>query len=80
LVYESQGEDIKYRAVRRAQKIRRRLGGNADLGDFFPDKPKRMRWATYERLMQKAEKAGQEVDAAVEEWLGVARKGGSASV
>lgn len=75
LTYESQREDRKYRAVRRAQKTRRRLGGDADLGWFFPDKPKRMRWATYERLKQKAEKAEHEADAAVEEWLGVARKG-----
>jgi hypothetical protein len=35
--------------VRRARKLRLRLGGDpAD--DEYPDKPPRMRWATYNRL------------------------------
>jgi hypothetical protein len=36
--------------VRRARKLRLRLGGDpAD--DEYPDKPPRMRWATYNRLI-----------------------------
>src|SRR5262245_48138848 len=40
------------RAMRRARKLYLRLGGHpAD--DEYPDKPKRMRWSTYNRLMDK---------------------------
>ena len=44
---------LKYdRALRRARKLRLRLGGDpAD--DEYPDKPPRMRWATYNRLMDR---------------------------
>lgn len=47
ICYSSQCEDISGRAIRRMGKIAKRLGG--EYGDF-PDKPKRMRWATYNRL------------------------------
>ena len=52
LAYGSQRE-IKFdRALRRARKLRLRLGGDpAD--DEYPDKPLRMRWATYNRLMDR---------------------------
>jgi hypothetical protein len=40
------------RARRRARKLWRRLGGESD-DDTYPDKPKRMRWKTYNRLMEK---------------------------
>jgi hypothetical protein len=39
-------------AVRRARKLRLRLGGDP-AGDEYPDKPPRMRWATYNRLMDR---------------------------
>jgi hypothetical protein len=40
------------RANRRARKLRLRLGGDpAD--DEYPDKPPRMLWATYNRLMDR---------------------------
>jgi hypothetical protein len=40
------------RALRRARKLRLRLGGDpAD--NEYPDKPPRMRWATYNRLLDK---------------------------
>jgi hypothetical protein len=52
LAYASQRETKYDRALRRARKLRLRLGGDpAD--DEYPDKPKRMRWATYNRLMDK---------------------------
>jgi hypothetical protein len=38
------------RVMRRARKLCRRLGGEPD-DDTYPEKPKRMRWTTYNRLM-----------------------------
>jgi hypothetical protein len=52
LAYASQRETKYDRALRRARKLRLRLGGDpAD--DEDPDKPPRMRWATYNRLLDK---------------------------
>ena len=52
LAYASQRETVYDRAMRRARKLCLRLGGDpAD--DEYPDKPKRMRWTTYDRLMEK---------------------------
>jgi hypothetical protein len=52
LAYASQRETKFDRALRRARKLRLRLGGDpAD--DEYPDKPPRMRWATYNRLMDR---------------------------
>jgi hypothetical protein len=50
LPYSSQRETVHDRAMRRARKLCLRLGGDpAD--DTYPNKPKRMRWTTYNRLM-----------------------------
>jgi hypothetical protein len=50
LVYGSQRETVHDRAMRRSRKLYKRLGGDpAD--DEYPDKPPRMRWTTYNRLM-----------------------------
>jgi hypothetical protein len=52
LAYASQRETKYDRALRRARKLYLRLGGDpAD--DEYPDKPKRMRWTTYNLLMDK---------------------------
>jgi hypothetical protein len=52
LAYASQRETKYDTAIRRARKLRLRLGGDpAD--DEYPDKPPRMRWATYNRLMDR---------------------------
>src|SRR5262249_18021718 len=68
LAYASQRETKYDRALRRARKLRLRLGGDpAD--DEFPDKPKRMRWATYNRLMDRLVAA----DGVAEERLKAAR-------
>jgi hypothetical protein len=68
LAYASQRETKFDRALRRARKLRLRLGGDlAD--DEYPDKPSRMRWATYNRLMDRLVAA----DAVTEERLKAAR-------
>jgi hypothetical protein len=48
----SQRETVYDRAMRRARKLYLRLGGDPD-DDEYPDKPKRMRWTTYNRLIDK---------------------------
>ncbi len=50
LVYESQREHECDRHRRRAQAIRRRLGGEPDIEGPLPPKPKGMHWRTYHRL------------------------------
>jgi hypothetical protein len=51
LRYSSQSEAAPWRAQRRAQNIRRRLGARGNsLDRAFPSKPPRMRWTTYDRL------------------------------
>jgi hypothetical protein len=52
LAYASQRETKYSRALRRARKLRLRLGGEPT-DDEYPDKPPRMRWATYNRLLDK---------------------------
>jgi hypothetical protein len=52
LAYASQRETKYDRALRRARKLRLRLGGDP-ANDEYPDKPPRMRWATYNRLMDR---------------------------
>ena len=57
LGYQSQREAPYLMATYRAQAIRFKLGGSANLHEPFPWKPEGMRWSTYERLRRKAEEA-----------------------
>jgi hypothetical protein len=57
LTYASQQAQRYARLREKAQAIRQRLGGSANLLEPFPDKPKGMHWKTYYRLRQKAEHA-----------------------
>jgi hypothetical protein len=50
LAYASQQESAHERGLRKAQTIRMRLGGSANMLDDFPEKPKGMHWRTYKRL------------------------------
>jgi len=52
VAYASQRETKYDRALRRARKLLLRLGGDPT-DDEYPNKPPRMRWATYNRLMDR---------------------------
>lgn len=65
LVYESQRENRRWRALRMAQKIRVRLGGSANALTPLPQKPRGMHTRTYVRLLTEASAAEQAF------WLGV---------
>ncbi|MEX2375394.1 MAG: hypothetical protein WD942_07375 [Dehalococcoidia bacterium] len=56
LTYASQQEGITDRRMRRARKLRRRVGGNGDLIHSFPAKPPRMHHRRYERLRAQGER------------------------
>ena len=50
LAYRTQHENAYDRGLLKAQRIRMKLGGSANMTLPFPPKPKGMRWRTYHRL------------------------------
>ena len=50
LTYPCQRERTLDRTIRRADRIRMKLGGEPGMLNPFPPKPKGMHWATYDRL------------------------------
>jgi hypothetical protein len=54
LAYASQREIPRHRAIRRAQRLRLRLGGSANLAEPFPERPRGMHRITYYWLSAKA--------------------------
>ena len=69
LVYESQRKNGMYRALHKAQSIRERLGGSANMTKPFPEKPKGMHHETYWRLREEHDEAEMEQLAGMREWL-----------
>jgi hypothetical protein len=69
LAYESQNEPKRDRLLSKAQNIRRRLGGSADMTEPFPPRPKGMHQKTYLRLRYKAEQAERRSDTMLGEWF-----------
>src|SRR5262245_56784783 len=52
LAYASQRQTVYDRAIQRSRKLCLRLGGNPG-AETYPDKPKRMRWRTYNRMIDR---------------------------
>jgi hypothetical protein len=69
LPYESQRENKMHRALRKAQKIRERLGGTANMTEPFPEKPKGMHWRSYQRLWLEHHEAEMEQLIGARKWL-----------
>jgi hypothetical protein len=69
LVYESQRENAMYRALHKAQSIRERLGGSANMTKPFPERPKGLHHETYWRLREEHDEAEMEQFAGMREWL-----------
>ena len=69
LTYRSQREAAISRLISKAQKIRLRLGGSANLIQSFPEKPKGMHWRTYWRLFKKARAAEEKTCKALAVWI-----------
>jgi hypothetical protein len=69
LVYASTQESARARSIRRARKIRLRLGGSGSLVDPFPGKPAGMHRLTYARAVHKAIAAQERVNALGLDWL-----------
>jgi hypothetical protein len=65
LGHASQSESDWGRAVRRAGKIRQRLGGDPDIDAPFPKKPKGMWRRTYDRLHERSLEAQMAADEAL---------------
>jgi hypothetical protein len=54
LKYDSQRSGPRLRLMRKAQKLRRQLGGSGLLWEPFPQKPPAMQWRRYERIKELA--------------------------
>ncbi len=65
LPYGSQCEGAIDRMMRKARKIRARLGASDDLDEPVWEKPKGMHWETFERLTNQSEHIAEAVDMAI---------------
>jgi hypothetical protein len=69
LTYQSRRDDKTYRALHKAQEIRERLGGSANMMEPFPERPKGMHWRTYDRLWWKHHEAEMVQLIGMRKWL-----------
>lgn len=74
LTYRTQRETERDRLIRKARRIRVRLGGSGSLADPFPRRPKGMHRATYRRLARECLMAEAAWWAPVGKWIGSLRK------
>jgi hypothetical protein len=58
-----------HRALRRAQTIRERLGGSANMTKPFPERPKGIHHVTYWRLREEHNEAEMEQLSRIKQWL-----------
>lgn len=65
LSYECQSEPRHFRALRKVQKIRVRLGGSANMTKPFPGRPRYMHRRTYNNLMRQYEAAAKQYESLV---------------
>jgi hypothetical protein len=75
LAYQSQRENGYGRSLLKAQRIRMRLGGSANMTLPFPPKPKGMRWRTYNRLWAMGNAAAQHSIEGLRIWLDAMKRG-----
>ncbi len=75
LSYESQNEPRHDRVLRKAQKIRVRLGGSANMTEPFPSRPRYMHRRTYQRLRRQHEAAEERYIGLMAAWLEKHRPG-----
>ncbi len=69
LAYQCQREAPFDRALRRAFKLRGKLGADGGIGDYVP-KPKWMRWPTYDRKLEEIFAAEEVVDTHLAAFVG----------
>jgi hypothetical protein len=70
LTYRSRQEAPMMRHLHKAQKIRQRLGGSANMTEPFPERPKGMHHKTYWRLRWEHDEADWAYTLALAAWIG----------